>query len=97
VGVAMVGPSQLPFSMARAPALVVVLQMALSGLRVLQAISAQLSRTTPHVPSFRTRQSIEITFFQVSGAVVNVTLWPSKAGQTDFLHEGRRYIFSTAR
>jgi hypothetical protein len=28
---------------------------------------------------------------------VNVTLWPSKAGQTDFLHEGQRFISATPR
>ncbi|KAJ7803613.1 carbohydrate esterase family 16 protein [Mycena olivaceomarginata] len=40
---------------------------------------------------------IEITLFQVSGTVVNVTLWPSEAGQTDFLHEGQCYISATPR
>jgi hypothetical protein len=29
-----------------------------------------------------------IISMKVSGAVVNVTLWPSKSTQTDFLHEG---------
>ncbi|KAJ7716797.1 hypothetical protein B0H14DRAFT_3012609 [Mycena olivaceomarginata] len=35
--------------------------------------------------------------YAVSGAVVNVTLWPSKAGQTDFLHEGQRFSSATLR
>ncbi|KAJ7681063.1 carbohydrate esterase family 16 protein [Mycena polygramma] len=30
--------------------------------------------------------------YAVSGAVVNVTLWPSKAGQTDFLHEAATFL-----
>ncbi|KAJ7861411.1 carbohydrate esterase family 16 protein, partial [Mycena olivaceomarginata] len=37
-------------------------------------------------------KGIEITLFQVSGAVVNVTLWPSEAGQTDFLHEAALFL-----
>ncbi|KAJ7861402.1 hypothetical protein B0H14DRAFT_2742166 [Mycena olivaceomarginata] len=30
--------------------------------------------------------------YAVSGEVVNVTLWPSKAGQTDFLHEAALFL-----
>jgi len=30
--------------------------------------------------------------YAVSGAVINVTLWPSEAGQTDFLHEAALFL-----
>ncbi|KAJ7716803.1 carbohydrate esterase family 16 protein [Mycena olivaceomarginata] len=68
------GTSQLPFSMARAPALVVVVQMAPSGLRCCKRLGATIKD------------------YAVSGAVVNVTLWPSEAGQTDFLHEAALFL-----
>ena len=81
-----------------APALVqvAVSRTGLSGLRMSRATWVLRSRTTlcahslNHIPD---RKRL-IVATKVSGAVINVTLWPSEAGQTDFLHEGTSRILA---
>jgi hypothetical protein len=80
------------------PALVqvAVSRTGLSGLRISRATWVPRSRTTLCAHSFLNHipdRKRLIIATKVSGAVINVTLWPSKAGQTDFLHEGTTHTW----